>query len=567
MRPDRILLPILSISLAGQALGVPELRIDTIARTGQAAPLGPDFEFGGLCGAPVRINDDGNVAFSAILNGPGVTTGNWQALFFGSLGNYMKVVRMGEPAPGAPGGLTYGAPSPNNAAFPQLILTRENELAYYGYLLSGGAWREALFTGPPGNPLYVAGENFAAPDITPAANLSFLDSPLVAGPVATAAFRAGVSGNGNVLYTGKETSQIAWLSTATDSLPGFPGNSWSWNDALYINAQTHIAFVARLGNPVPSGSRSVIYAGSLPFPSLVARQGSVAPDLLTSTYGNFDYERVRIADDQVIAFSCPVNGLTDGAIFLGLFGDVRLYKADGEFVPGLGEVEFNNLGAARIELNGNAEVAFRCKLSGPGVTTANDSAIFEGPPNDIRLIVREGDPAPGGGTFGELSGDGYLAYNDRRQVVFGAGDGTSLGAYASTPKGELVLLAKSSSIFAADDGFVAAIGATAWGGPQFIAGSPESGTANAFNNQGQYVMSLCFGGSGGSGVFRFTIDDSCPADINGDGAATPADFTAWLSCFNDPGSSPNCDRADVNEDGTIGPADFTAWLAAFQSGC
>jgi len=64
-----------------------------------------------------------------------------------------------------------------------------------------------------------------------------------------------------------------------------------------------------------------------------------------------------------------------------------------------------------------------------------------------------------------------------------------------------------------------------------------------------------------------TYELDCPADVNDDGAATPADFTAWLGCFGGPGSAPYCDRADVNKSGSIEPADFTAWLAAFQAGC
>ena len=63
------------------------------------------------------------------------------------------------------------------------------------------------------------------------------------------------------------------------------------------------------------------------------------------------------------------------------------------------------------------------------------------------------------------------------------------------------------------------------------------------------------------------VVELCPADVNGDGQPSPADFTAWLACFNDPASSPSCSRADVNGDGSISPADFTAWLAAFNAGC
>ena len=68
-------------------------------------------------------------------------------------------------------------------------------------------------------------------------------------------------------------------------------------------------------------------------------------------------------------------------------------------------------------------------------------------------------------------------------------------------------------------------------------------------------------------TFECITPVDCPADVNGDGLASPADFTAWLSCFNDPGSAPFCDRADVNGSGAIDPADFTAWLGAFNAGC
>ena len=77
-------------------------------------------------------------------------------------------------------------------------------------------------------------------------------------------------------------------------------------------------------------------------------------------------------------------------------------------------------------------------------------------------------------------------------------------------------------------------------------------------------------GPGGS-VFVDSVtlhaEASCPADINADGDATPADFTAWLSCFSNPFSAPFCDRADVNGSGSVDPADFTAWLGAFSQGC
>ena len=58
------------------------------------------------------------------------------------------------------------------------------------------------------------------------------------------------------------------------------------------------------------------------------------------------------------------------------------------------------------------------------------------------------------------------------------------------------------------------------------------------------------------------ICESCVADTNGDGALTPADFTAWVAAFN--AQSAACDQ---NGDSSCTPADFTAWVANFNAGC
>ncbi|MCA9272565.1 MAG: hypothetical protein KDA31_05915 [Phycisphaerales bacterium] len=57
-------------------------------------------------------------------------------------------------------------------------------------------------------------------------------------------------------------------------------------------------------------------------------------------------------------------------------------------------------------------------------------------------------------------------------------------------------------------------------------------------------------------------DDPCLADTNGDGAVTPADFSAWVAAFN--AMAPQCDQ---NGDGACTPADFSAWVANYNAGC
>jgi hypothetical protein len=57
-------------------------------------------------------------------------------------------------------------------------------------------------------------------------------------------------------------------------------------------------------------------------------------------------------------------------------------------------------------------------------------------------------------------------------------------------------------------------------------------------------------------------DRRCPADVNGDLALTPADFSAWVGAFN---AGSFC--ADQNFDGAVTPADFSAWIDNYASGC
>jgi len=66
---------------------------------------------------------------------------------------------------------------------------------------------------------------------------------------------------------------------------------------------------------------------------------------------------------------------------------------EGEQAFGMPEgVIFSYLAGERIDCLGN--VLFKSWLTGPGVTTANDWAIFYGQPGSIRKLIQEGDPAP-----------------------------------------------------------------------------------------------------------------------------------------------------------------------------
>ncbi len=63
-------------------------------------------------------------------------------------------------------------------------------------------------------------------------------------------------------------------------------------------------------------------------------------------------------------------------------------------------------------------------------------------------------------------------------------------------------------------------------------------------------------------ISPFPVSPCCPADTNGDGALTPADFNGWILAFNT--GAPECDQ---NADGQCTPADFSAWILNFNEGC
>ncbi|RNC80358.1 MAG: hypothetical protein ED559_00640 [Phycisphaera sp.] len=65
-----------------------------------------------------------------------------------------------------------------------------------------------------------------------------------------------------------------------------------------------------------------------------------------------------------------------------------------------------------------------------------------------------------------------------------------------------------------------------------------------------------------TGRIDVVAPEPCLPDVNGDGAVTPTDFTAWINAFNN--NLPECDQ---NGDGACTPTDFTAWIANFNAGC
>ena len=82
---------------------------------------------------------------------------------------------------------------------------------------------------------------------------------------------------------------------------------------------------------------------------------------------------------------------------------------------------------------------------------------------------------------------------------------------------------------------------------------PTAGGGNPASTDEAYNVALYVG--------AITSALCSPADINGDGALTPADVSAFVSAFGGGDLA-----ADINDDGSLTPADVSAFVAAFQAG-
>ncbi|MCD4750855.1 MAG: hypothetical protein K8R59_15890 [Thermoanaerobaculales bacterium] len=71
-------------------------------------------------------------------------------------------------------------------------------------------------------------------------------------------------------------------------------------------------------------------------------------------------------------------------------------------VPDATYYSFGNVGRNSLAFNQHGQITFVAKIRGATVGSGNDTAIYRGSPSSIVLVAREGQPAPGGGTYGDL---------------------------------------------------------------------------------------------------------------------------------------------------------------------
>lgn len=354
----------------------------------------------GLGGSP-RLSAEGNymllpVALTGpniVVTGTGATGRNDTALLWGQPGALTKLLQRGDLFPGGGGsridtslsGTSYQA----SALTSQGIATFQVALAGGDVVTTGQINSSAWLTGTPGNLSVVQrrGDNVVLNTGTHV--------------IASLGFNCPTNALGQVLHD--ET-----LSTTL----GTPPATVNANSCVFI-------YTPGSGN------------------ALLVREGDVAPSCGGATYGNAAGSSSPTLSQgfgflgagwvSTLTGAGVTVGTNDQAIFVGNPSISYLVARKGDPHPALavGEVlNTINTSSSYSDFEGGA-VAFYATLTGAGVTTANDSSVWMGSPANLRLVAREGNPAPGfanvpnlvSAVFGNMSA-GSVFMNDRGQVVF-----------------------------------------------------------------------------------------------------------------------------------------------------
>jgi hypothetical protein len=231
--------------------------------------------------------------------------------------------------------------------------------------------------------------------------------------------------------------------------PGPLGGSFrSFPYHSVINDADQIVFLGSMGDPwEPQG---LFLAGDDDVEH-VAHRGQPAPGFPSGVeIQSFDINYHRANNKGQVVFESTLvgpgideTGVDDSNAFANWFwsdGELQFVAQFQTPAPGT-NARFRTF--ARTTVNDLGHVAFAGDLVGDGVSPGNDNAMWYGPPDDIRLLAREGSPGPGGVRFGGMEGLDfpYLAANGQMAFTTGlVGGGKAL--FAGTAD-DLQLVAKS----------------------------------------------------------------------------------------------------------------------------
>ncbi len=311
-----------------------------------------------------------------------------------------------------------------------------------------------------------------------------------------------------------------------------------------INNQGDVAFGNSLtGSGVGTSDNSLWTHNINGGLSLVAREDDAVPGLTGVAYSGFGSPVFNSSGD--LAFLGSVKGSN---VVFGSSTLQRKMKGQGIEVvvkgetnaPGTGTT-FTHFWSARSLgyafntnpiMNQEGHLAFSGNLKdNAGTTGTNDTGIWsEGGNGVLRLVAREGDPAPGTAlAFPEFQFWAVVLNGNGQTAFMGDISPSTTGLWAEDLQGNLELIAIEGGDIDVDDGpgidlrTISQLDAFRYGNS-----GNEDGRPSGFNDLGQVVFRAAFtDGSSGIFVSNSVALPTAYGDFDADGDVDGADFLAW----------------------------------------
>lgn len=271
---------------------------------------------------------------------------------------------------------------------------------------------------------------------------------------------------------------------------------------IAINDHSKVAFAATNGGGTVFSSG--IWAEDANSMHLVALDEKAAPGMPGKYFAGFAAPSFNDAGHTVFHAIADSSGSDRvGGIWSDRAGTLQLVVGKGDAVPGVSGAAFDSLRRSTASpvplINHFDRIAFTAKMAG-NVTSTNDTALFSDGIGGLSIVAREGAQVPGAPTgivfsdFHECSASIHCGYSINRngQVAF---LDEERGLFAQDVNGVLQPIAPIGGSLEISPGVFRTITDVAfWGGS-----GNEDGRESSFNEKGQIAFWARF--SGGSGVF------------------------------------------------------------------
>ncbi len=355
----------------------------------QAVPASPGLTYSDI--NYFTVDSTGALAVFGQVAGSGITSSNNFSYFYGPPGATALVARDGDQVPGLSPGVAYkyldqiGARfgTPGQSGFLTALTGGDVTTANNSCLMldTGGTVSVAIRRGDPApRPGLTIGDFF---------DFRMNSSGLIA-------IDSLMSGNAVLVGT-----PGAWNIVAIngDSFPGVAGATFTRAYFPRISNKGDLAFDGSLkGTGINSSNSGALFAGTASSFSILARDLDPAPgtDALYKSISGSPV--IAVSDSGRVLFKASLQGsnvttANDSAIFLGKPGAVSLLVREGSQAPGLAAgIVFADRGISGWTLQANDLICGQGTLSGSGVTTSNNRALFATDPlGNLKCILRTGD--------------------------------------------------------------------------------------------------------------------------------------------------------------------------------